>query len=398
MTTNNTESLDARSVFYCPDWSQFIWNLNHTTSLKTIVAVTTIACPVTILLNLLVIIAVKSRRELKKISNILLSRLAVTDLLVGAVSMPLTITIDALIMQRNLFEDTICTINSVSLFVMYTLYKVSFLHLLLIAWERYVAVVKWMKYKVVVTRNRLTKYTIVAWLLATVIDISMIVIENAGVHFKLTLIMASISTTVWIGCFILLAYFYIKAYLGVRKWNRTQIDTLPVNVLVRAKLETKIAYTAFWLTLFDGIFGAPSIVVPSIYTFGKVSPFLHEGSIFRWAETILQLNSLFNPLLYFYRNRQLRKAALELLRCRKPQRIQQGARTVRQNRQRRYSVASVDVEQLQIGQKRLRLKRSKSCGAVTCLDSARQMRQWNWRKDAYQFHPKWKTINLTKSL
>ena len=98
MTVKNTESLgnsssETRSVFYCPQWPQFIWDINHTTSLKIIVAITTIACPVTILLNLLVIIAVKTRRELKKNSNILLTNLALADLLVAAVSVPLSITL-----------------------------------------------------------------------------------------------------------------------------------------------------------------------------------------------------------------------------------------------------------------------------------------------------------------
>lgn len=62
---------------------------------KIIVAIMTIACPVTILLSHLVIIAVKTRRELKKnskSSNVLSSSMALADLLMGAVSMPLTIT------------------------------------------------------------------------------------------------------------------------------------------------------------------------------------------------------------------------------------------------------------------------------------------------------------------
>ena len=106
MTVKSTESLanssnESRSVFYCPESPQFIWDLHHITSFKIIVAITTIACPVTILLNLLVIIAVKTRRELKKISNILLSSVALTDLLVGAVSMPLSITLDTLVIQES---------------------------------------------------------------------------------------------------------------------------------------------------------------------------------------------------------------------------------------------------------------------------------------------------------
>ena len=95
--------------------------LNHTTSFKIIVVITTIACPVTIELNLLGIIAVKTRRELKKNSNILLSSVALADLLVGAVSMPLSITLDTLVNERVLDVDIICAIDSTSAYVMYTI-------------------------------------------------------------------------------------------------------------------------------------------------------------------------------------------------------------------------------------------------------------------------------------
>ena len=101
-------------------------------------------CPVTILFNLVVIIAVKTRGKLKKNSNILLSRLALADLLVGAVSMPLSIMLDTLVINRVLVVGIICTIEFISVTVMYTICSASFFHLLLIAWERYVALAKWM--------------------------------------------------------------------------------------------------------------------------------------------------------------------------------------------------------------------------------------------------------------
>ena len=159
MTVKNTESLgnsssESRSVFYCPEAPRYFLALNHRTSFKIIVAITTIACPVTILLNLLVIIAVKTRRELKKNSNILLSSVALVDLLVGAVSMPLSIALDALVIQRVLVSDVICTMLFIRASVLYTACSASFLNLLLIAWGRYVAIAKWIEYKSIVTTGR----------------------------------------------------------------------------------------------------------------------------------------------------------------------------------------------------------------------------------------------------
>ena len=302
MAVKNTESLanssnESRpSMFYCPELPQFIWDLNHTTSSKITVAITVIACPVTVLLNLLVITAVKTRRELKSNSNILLSSVALIDLLVGAVSMPMSITLDLLIIHKVLDVHIICTLGIIGASVMYIICGASLLHLLLIAWERYVAVAKWKDYKFIVTRGRVNKYTRVAWLFAVLLVVPPAVMISASVRYDTILVVDVISLSIfWFLCLSLIAYFYVKAYLAVRKWNRTRI--CPVNVLVKGKLENKFVYTTFWLTVFFAASGFPSVVV---YIFREASPFFRQVSTIRWTETILQLNSLFNPLLYWY--------------------------------------------------------------------------------------------------
>ena len=299
-------------MFYCPELPQFIWDLNHTTSSKIAVAITAIACPVTVLLNLLVITAVKTRRELKTNSNILLSSVALIDLLVGAVSMPMSITLNLLVIHKVLDMHIICTLGIIDASVMYIICGASLLHLLLIAWERYVAVAKWKDYKVIVTRGRVNKYTRVAWLFAVLLVVPPAVMESPSVRYDIILVVDVISLSIfWFLCLSVIVYFYVKAYLAVRKWNRTRI--CPANVLVKGKLENKFAYTTFWLTVFFAVSGFPSVVV---YIFREASPFFRQVSTIRWAETILQLNSLFNPLLYWYRTRRLRKHTLEMLRCR----------------------------------------------------------------------------------
>ena len=345
-------------MFYCPELPQFIWDINHTTSLK-IITITAIACPVTVLLNLLVIIAVKTRRELKTNSNILLSSVALIDLLVGAVSMPLSISLDTLVIRRVLEVDIICNIGIIGASLMYTICGASLLHLLLIAWERYVAVVKWKDYKTVVTRGRINKYTRLAWLLAVLIVVPPAVMEFASVRYDIILVVDVISLSIfWFVCLSFIAYFYVKAYLAMRKWNRTRI--CPVNVLVKAgKLESKFAYTTFWITVFFAVSGFPIVVV---YLLREASPFFRQVSTIRWAETILQLNSLFNPLLYWFRTRRLRKHTLELLKCRK--------RTSKCTPS--HPVTSLDVEMFQSEHKRSRILRSKSLGAVMCSNTLRQ--------------------------
>ena len=110
-------------------------------------------------------------------------------------------------------------------------------------------------------------------------------------------------------CLVLIIYYYIMVYRGVRKWNRTQIRQ--VQALVNAKVETKAAYTAFLLTVSVCISIVPTLVV---FTFGEVWPSLQKISFYTWSKTMVSLNSLFNPLLYCCRNRVFRKAVWKLLR------------------------------------------------------------------------------------
>ena len=60
-----------------------------------------IACPFTVLLNLLVIMAVKKRPNLQSNTNILLACLAVTDLLTGVIVQPSFVTWKAFYLLKN---------------------------------------------------------------------------------------------------------------------------------------------------------------------------------------------------------------------------------------------------------------------------------------------------------
>ena len=94
----NTSSFSntARSVFYCPHDPHSVWDLHDTTSPWIFATVASIISPTAGLLNALVIIAVKQRKELQRASNILLSSMAITDLLVGSICVPLSAVVGSL--------------------------------------------------------------------------------------------------------------------------------------------------------------------------------------------------------------------------------------------------------------------------------------------------------------
>ena len=108
--SNNEDSLinSSKAVFFCPNDPLFVWDLENEVSLQLAIAITAIAAPFTTFLNTLLVVTIKKTKELQTNSNILITRLAITDLLVGAVSTPLIITVDALILRGTVPESIVC--------------------------------------------------------------------------------------------------------------------------------------------------------------------------------------------------------------------------------------------------------------------------------------------------
>ena len=114
-------------------------------------------------------------------------------------------------------------------------------------------------------------------------------------------------------CIALLAYFYIRVYFGMRKWEIEKIREVPC--LIKAKLATKFAKTTAILTVVVLISFIPSLV---FLLFGENFPAVRRSSFFRLSMMLAQLNSVFNPVLYCYRDCRFRDAFLEILKLKKP--------------------------------------------------------------------------------
>ena len=373
MDQNGTETISnintkVRSVFYCPIAPEFMWDLNDTTLSWILVIITYIASPVTILLNTFAIIALNLRKELRKNSTILLTSLAVADLLVGAIEMPLYATIDVLILRQVSFEHICFLMNVPGLYSMYFVSFASLYHVTAIAWERYVAIVKWMDYKVIVTRKRVQKLAIIAWLGSAFTVLPPFLMQVAGVDFQIV----EYVLFVWIVCATVslsaIVYFYVMVFLGVRKRKISEISQ--VTALVRTKLESKVAKMTFLLTAAVIFSAVPAMV---FHILGEAFPFLRSSVIFRIWELLIQLNSLVNPLLYCYKDRRFRNVLLELLRIRKPRAIQRTVGSVRYVRRKNQFGAAVEdaVDPKHVASP-TRLIRTASCELAVVSDCAQR--------------------------
>ena len=319
----NTSSFSnsTRSVFYCPKDPQLPWDLHDTTSPWIFAAVASIVSPTAVLLNVLVIIAVKQRKELQRASNILLSSMAVTDLLVGSLCVPLSAVVGLLVPYQIVTDHYICKLDFVAISSTITLAICSIFHLTMIAWERYVAIRKWIDYKVIVTRSRLTKLAIIAWVSA--------IVTVSPTHFTMTLtgmlredemalaldIFFIILSVLVMSALGLVIYFYFMVYLGVRKRKLKLSQIRQVSELVNAKLEQRVAVTTTLVTVALILSFFSNAVIGMLE---GVYPVLRKRFVVDLKATFLYTNSVVNPLIYCYRDCRFRNAVLETLRIRKP--------------------------------------------------------------------------------
>ena len=369
MYQNGTEavtdsSIEVRSELSCPHAVNYTWDLQETIVLWGLIAIVSIASPVIILLNALLIICVKHAKELQRNSNIMLSSMAVADLLAGVTSIPISVTL-GLLVARQVSLERVCVLNKVNRNLAACFTFSSLYHLTVVAWERYVAVRKWKDYKVIVTRIRLKKLAITTWLLAIFTAVPVGVMDLAGVDsevLKTWIIIANLCGAV---CFIIILVFYAMVYLGVRKRNTSEIRQI-TSTLIQAKLESKVAKTTGLITatlIFTIVLGGVLFSVREVFP-----AFSDNQMLVHISGPLLLLNSLINPLLYFYRHDRFRRAVLELLRIRKPQATQPTFDAVRFRRQQN-RLGSLDEREVKTVEKRSRLTRSVSCDlAVVSTD------------------------------
>ena len=181
-------------------------------------------CPLAIVLNSLVIVAVKTKRCLRTKSNISLACLATTDFAVGLIVQPLVITNFSLFFTGSNPQTMTSTFVWVFSLVSQTCTAASLLHLLLMSGERYLAIKHPFAYENgLVTEARIIMASGLAWMCAAIVcGIRASIFREISVVF----ISAVISTVV---------YCHVVIYKEVRR-NTQQIIANQVSLAVKEKL------------------------------------------------------------------------------------------------------------------------------------------------------------------
>ena len=260
--------------------------------------------PFTILLNSLVIVAVKTKRHLRTKSNISLACLATTDFAVGLIVQPLAITSFSLFFIGSSPQTMTSSFVWVSSAVGQTCTAASLLHLMLMSGERYLAIKHPFAYENgLVTEARIIIASSMAWICAAI---------NYGIRVS---IFREISVVIILAVISTVVYCHVVIYKEVRR-NTQQIIANQVSLAVKEKLlNNKRAFNTtvvIVLTLF--LCYIPTCIWLIVFIFLDGEKSFDLGYIAYFPITFLVLlNSSINPLIYTARIRHFRVAFFQMV-------------------------------------------------------------------------------------
>ena len=263
-----------------------------------------IASPITVVLNALLIIAVKKKPRLRAHkSNVLLALLASTDLMVGLTLQPTFIAMITTVLQS---KSGFCALQTD--FIRHCagcLVSASLTHLALISTERYLAIKHPFIYKTIVTEAHLLFASTLAWLLSIFLQISVVFGKTLYFTMKTT-------------CQIVIVSFTILCHLSVyRETNRHERHVAAHQVTKEAREKFEKHKKALKITSI--VLGTLLICYTPLTVSRMTLPkYRYEISlnaaytVFVLFATVALLNSLINPVIYSVRLRQFRVAIIEL--------------------------------------------------------------------------------------
>lgn len=271
-----------------------------------IIIINIITFPVTVVLNALVMIAVKTKSRLRATkSNILLALLASTDFLVGAAIQPPFIAVIILLISDHIGY---CLLKFLTR-ALPSLTIASLFHLALISGERYLAMKHPFAYMNIVTESRLLIASVLVYVLSfcvqffSLVDQSILVLFS-NISFALPLVF--------------IIFCHVKVYFVIRRHQKQiagqQVTQEARQQCVKSRKALKLTSIVPGVLLVCFIPMGVMITLSSNYAKNEIT-LETLFKYFLFAFSMALMNSFLNPLIYSIRIRELRVALIELM-CR----------------------------------------------------------------------------------
>ena len=308
--------------FYEPLWrAEYLQDdtYNHVVAQM---CISIIAALPTILLNALVIFAVAARRRLQNYSTILLACLAGADFLIGLVALPFAFLVG---LKQLLGVGPFCPLQKAFIVITTMGINASCSHLAVISIDRYIAIKYPLRYRDIVTETRIIISVILAWvftLLVTINELVLALIDSESIYpiYSLVNILIQLVVATLFIASISGSYGYIYKETR-RQVKRLKAEQLPQEEIQRIKKDRKAATTLAIILIALVITYLPGIIVGVLTSLSSsiVAPPRFICIIWSWVGITLMLGSLFNPIIYGWRMKKLRRIFLEILHLRQPE-------------------------------------------------------------------------------
>ena len=282
--------------------------LDHSSAEAYAVLLSVITCPITTVLNALVVFVVGTKPRLKTESNVALACLATTDGIMGAIGQPLFIAQITSVLQEET-SNVNCSVIQLAKYNLMVLGTSSLFHLTLINLERYIAIKQSFAYVTIVTKSRILCSSALAWIVSLLLTVPLPIIDNYTY-----LAVSNITASLFIA---IIVYCQVVLYFAIRRHEK-QIAAQQVSVEARQKfLKDKKAFRLTTTVVVILLLTYLPLVVVRILIVKSALNFVNVTYIaFFTAVFMAVLNSLINPVICCVRIREFRAAFIEVV-CRK---------------------------------------------------------------------------------
>ena len=264
------------------------------------IIITTTTCPLTIQLNILVILAVKKTPQLQSKPNIMLACLAATDAFIGLTAQPSYILFATFQVSgmnslaeaiRFHWHDRAIVAGSTN----------CLLHLMLVTFERLVAIKFTIHYPSLITEKNIKVSVAVFWIIA----FCSWVLRYMTPYVVLFTVGPLVPS-----CMIFIAISYVILYREtLRHKKRIKTEQVAQQEVETFLKENKALKTTVYVVGSLVLCFIPSLSL--IVSFAAKSPSLVTSVYFvSFGRMLAMLNSLLNPLIYFWRDKEMRRLAL----------------------------------------------------------------------------------------
>ena len=300
---NNTsahEFLPVATCFHLPDPNFDGASQRFAVNLVTAI-INIIASPLAVISNSLIVIVIFTSSRLRTPSNFLIGCLALSDVLVGLIVQPGYICFR---LMENQHRSVPCFLRVMYSNAFYICCGVSFMTLSAVSYERLVAVRLRARYNDVFSGNRVLKFMAAIWIL----NIALTSLQWAGINQ----ISRGIHLILWFLCLLVSIVTSIGISLILRRHHRQLHCHSTIFENVGRRRELKLTRNILFIVGVYLLLNFPVLLVSLYHQILELD--IKTYNHYSWTETLAFLNSCTNPLLCFWKNRQIRQGILAIRR------------------------------------------------------------------------------------